>query len=104
PKTFSSPDMPSPLRGNAPNAAVARAAALDFTKAHWTSLDFRRASRGWGGRIRTSGSGIQSPVPYHLATPQDCDHPPPEPRDLTTAPSPSPGPSLPGERREGLGS
>src|SRR5574341_41435 len=25
---------------------------------------------GWGGRIRTSGCGIQSPEPYRLATPQ----------------------------------
>ena len=25
---------------------------------------------GWGGRDRTYGCGIQSPMPYHLATPQ----------------------------------
>src|SRR5659263_640921 len=25
---------------------------------------------GWGGRIRTSGTRDQSPLPYHLATPQ----------------------------------
>src|SRR5262245_4336151 len=25
---------------------------------------------GWGGRIRTFEYGIQSPAPYHLATPQ----------------------------------
>ena len=25
---------------------------------------------GWGGRIRTFEWGIQSPLPYHLATPQ----------------------------------
>ncbi len=25
---------------------------------------------GWGGRIRTSEYGIQSPAPYRLATPQ----------------------------------
>src|SRR5207244_1747701 len=26
---------------------------------------------GWGGRIRTSEYGIQSPAPCHLATPQE---------------------------------
>src|SRR5436190_3190190 len=30
----------------------------------------RVASSGWGGRIRTSEYGIQSPAPYRLATPQ----------------------------------
>ena len=27
---------------------------------------------GWGGRIRTSECRYQKPVPYHLATPQQC--------------------------------
>src|SRR5262245_54164826 len=30
-------------------------------------------SKGWGGRIRTSEYGIQSPAPYRLATPQQED-------------------------------
>ena len=31
---------------------------------------FLSLALGWGGRIRTFGCGIQSPEPYHLATPQ----------------------------------
>src|ERR1700741_4977980 len=27
---------------------------------------------GWGGRIRTSAWWNQNPLPYHLATPQQC--------------------------------
>ena len=27
---------------------------------------------GWGGRIRTYGTRYQKPLPYHLATPQQC--------------------------------
>src|SRR6476619_4806622 len=37
---------------------------------------------GWGGRIRTSEYGGQSPAPYRLATPQFCRPPRPRPDRL----------------------
>src|SRR6185436_13425585 len=41
---------------------------------------------GWGGRIRTSEYGIQSPAPYRLATPQSSrpSASPPSPADNFT--------------------
>ena len=34
----------------------------------------QRVHIGWGGWDRTSASRIQSPMPYHLATPQGAPH------------------------------
>lgn len=39
---------------------------LEITRKYLYNMDLS----GWGGRIRTSGNRIQSPEPYHLATPQ----------------------------------
>jgi len=41
----------------------------EFWQPSFRSRKVRLNSAGWGGRIRTFEWGIQSPLPYHLATP-----------------------------------
>src|SRR6516162_11213378 len=68
--------------GRRPSHAVIVGAPPTTGKSSSLARGFHRSAGrgvGWGGRIRTSEYGIQSPAPYRLATPQAARPPAPAP-------------------------
>lgn len=57
--------LPSPEMGHNPGRS-------DPQPSPGIRQNHQNLETGWGGRIRTYGARYQKPVPYHLATPQQC--------------------------------